>query len=218
MDAKYMRDKVVDYTIQRLNIDGIRKIRMDDISNGIGMSKRTLYQLFKNKETLIGVCLDILFKNGRKLLYLNASYTKEDSVNRVLHVLNCYITSIHLLKRNLLSELTSYIQYSTRLQQEKIFWKLQFMQALEKCREQFSPIVEENLECWTIDILHLFCQNCINGQSYQSQLQMGYVFVKGLVNSNRPADFDLTVQFEWKRLVAIWENFWQNICTESTSA
>lgn len=217
MDTKHMRDKVVDYTIQRLRCYGIRKIRMDDISNGIGMSKRTLYQLFKNKETLIGICLDILSRNGRRLLSRNPPYDKEEPVSGVLHIVNSYITTIYLLQGNLLSELESCIQYSIKIQQEKRFWKLQLMQALEKCREQFCPFVEEDLELLAIDILHLFYQNCINGKAYQSQLQLGCVLVRGLVNGDRPKDFDMAVQFEWKRLVVILENSWYGDCISCTS-
>ena len=32
---------------------GIRAVRMDDIANEMGISKRTLYELFENKEELL---------------------------------------------------------------------------------------------------------------------------------------------------------------------
>lgn len=88
---------------------------------------------------------------------------------------------------------------------------------LGKMQEQFCPFVEEDLELLAIDILHLFYQNCINGKAYQSQLQLGCVLVRGLVNGDRPKEFDMAVQFEWKRLVVILENSWYGDCISCTS-
>ena len=206
MDTKYIRDKVVDYTMQQLRFYGIKRIRMDDIAKGIGISKRTLYVLFKNKEELIDTCLNIFSRSGRRLLSRNPQYDENEPISGVLHVVNSYITSIYLLQPNLLSELELCILYSIKVQQEKRFWKLQLMQALEKCKEQFCPVIENNIELLAIDILHLFYQNCINGQSYQSQLQIGYVLTRGLINSDRTPDFDMAVQIEWKKLIIILEN------------
>lgn len=208
MDTKHVRDKIVDYTIQQLRCHGIKGIRMDDIAKGIGISKRTLYLLFENKEELIGTCLNIFSRNGRRLLSRNPQYEGNGPISEVLHVVNSYITSIYLLQQNLLSELESCILYSTKVRQEKRFWKIQLMLALEKCRGQFCPIIEDNTELLAIDILYLFYQNCINGQSYQSQLQIGYVFTRGLVDSDRTESFDMAVQFEWKKLTAILESSW----------
>ena len=42
---------------------GVRAIRMDDIASHMGISKRTLYELFGDKETLISQCLSYHFES-----------------------------------------------------------------------------------------------------------------------------------------------------------
>ncbi len=45
---------------------GIRKIKMDDIAFRMGISKRTLYEQFTNKDNLIRYCLDNIIKKQRE--------------------------------------------------------------------------------------------------------------------------------------------------------
>lgn len=43
---------------------GIRSITMDDIASGLGMSKKTIYQFFKDKDTLVSaIVLSVINKN-----------------------------------------------------------------------------------------------------------------------------------------------------------
>ena len=47
---------------------GVRAIRMDDIASHMGISKRTLYELFGDKENLIGQCLAYHFESIDQLM------------------------------------------------------------------------------------------------------------------------------------------------------
>ena len=43
---------------------GLKSVSMDDIANGIGISKKTIYQSFPDKETLVAaVVLGITYEN-----------------------------------------------------------------------------------------------------------------------------------------------------------
>lgn len=42
---------------------GVKSIRMDDIAQSLGVSKRTLYELFADKEELLYLCVDYLHRN-----------------------------------------------------------------------------------------------------------------------------------------------------------
>lgn len=52
--------RVIDYATQYFFKKGIRNVTMDSISQGLKMSKRTLYQLFADKEQLIIACLEMM--------------------------------------------------------------------------------------------------------------------------------------------------------------
>ena len=50
MDTK---QKILDQTFELIMKYGIKSVSMDDISRGIGISKKTIYQYFENKKALI---------------------------------------------------------------------------------------------------------------------------------------------------------------------
>lgn len=55
-DREEQKEKILAYAIQNFSRNGIRNVKMDDIASALGMSKRTLYQLFKDKENLLIEC------------------------------------------------------------------------------------------------------------------------------------------------------------------
>lgn len=47
------REIVISYAMKSFAAKGIKAVKMDDIAHELSISKRTLYELFKNKETLL---------------------------------------------------------------------------------------------------------------------------------------------------------------------
>ena len=47
------QEKVVDHVSQMIKDLGVKSVRMDDVAAGLGMSKRTLYEMFGDKEELL---------------------------------------------------------------------------------------------------------------------------------------------------------------------
>lgn len=54
------RDRVVMKSIELFAQSGIRLVTMDQIAAELGMSKRTIYELFKDKDALVRECLEIM--------------------------------------------------------------------------------------------------------------------------------------------------------------
>jgi len=51
------KERIVEQSLQMFVTQGIKSVRMDDIAHRLGISKRTLYELFGNKEQLLYLCL-----------------------------------------------------------------------------------------------------------------------------------------------------------------
>lgn len=47
------REKITEHVSQMLSSEGIKSVRMDDIANSLRISKRTLYELFGDKDQLL---------------------------------------------------------------------------------------------------------------------------------------------------------------------
>lgn len=58
-----VKKKIIDEAITLFTKYGIKSIRMDDIASNLGISKRTIYEIFGDKETLISECIDSFHRN-----------------------------------------------------------------------------------------------------------------------------------------------------------
>lgn len=47
------RERILDYATRQFRFKGVKGVRMDDMAEALCMSKRTLYELFGNKENLL---------------------------------------------------------------------------------------------------------------------------------------------------------------------
>lgn len=61
--------RVIDYATKEFFAKGVRQVTMDDIAKGLQMSKRTLYQLFADKEQLIIACIEVLAEKESNLAW-----------------------------------------------------------------------------------------------------------------------------------------------------
>jgi TetR/AcrR family transcriptional regulator, cholesterol catabolism regulator len=53
-------ERVILKSIELFILSGIRQVTMDQIAEEVGMSKRTIYELFKDKDTLVLECLETM--------------------------------------------------------------------------------------------------------------------------------------------------------------
>lgn len=58
-----LRERILAIATQMLTTRGIRKVKMDDIANRLKISKRTLYEVYQNKEDLV---LEVLQRNDEE--------------------------------------------------------------------------------------------------------------------------------------------------------
>jgi AcrR family transcriptional regulator len=52
-DRASLRERIIEKAMQDFAMHGIRAVKMDDLATELGISKRTLYEIFKDKETLL---------------------------------------------------------------------------------------------------------------------------------------------------------------------
>ena len=63
-----LRERIIDTAVEAFSAHGIKSITMDDIATSLGISKRTLYEVFSDKETLLEECILKGQKEGDEFL------------------------------------------------------------------------------------------------------------------------------------------------------
>ena len=64
-----LKDKILDTANSLFNERGVKAVKMDDISNSLSISKRTLYEIYDNKEDLLFECVKISFERSERELH-----------------------------------------------------------------------------------------------------------------------------------------------------
>lgn len=133
------REKVVEQVSTMIREFGLKSVRMDDVSNALGMSKRTLYEMFGDKEEMLYESLcHMMDESLRRLSQHMQAY---DSMLEILlmsvrelcstHVMN---ESAHRLSFNLKKFYPAIFERIQRRHAETGLMGLRY--ALDKCRAE----------------------------------------------------------------------------------
>lgn len=102
-----LKKRIVETAMQAFKSHGIKSITMDDIAVSLGISKRTLYEVFANKEMLLEAC--ILKEREDMKAYVDEMLATSDHVLGVL--LKLYLHSIerfHATHKSFFEDLKKY--------------------------------------------------------------------------------------------------------------
>lgn len=105
------KERIIEQAMQMFSLEGIKTVRMDDIAQRLGVSKRTLYELFGDKEGLLYLAMDCYFEQSRlrrsqlcvgagnvlEAIFMLLSDVMDDSVvtNRLLDNLRKFYPSVY---------------------------------------------------------------------------------------------------------------------------
>ena len=63
-----LKQKILSIAIELFNERGVRAVKMDDISSELSISKRTLYEIYENKEELLYECVKNKYEDSEVVL------------------------------------------------------------------------------------------------------------------------------------------------------
>jgi AcrR family transcriptional regulator len=87
-----MREKIIEVSLQEFLTHGIRTMTMQKLVLSLGISTKTMYKYFNNKEELLEECLKLHYKG----LIAGIRSVQEDSPNVVVSLYNVYSKSMAL--------------------------------------------------------------------------------------------------------------------------
>ena len=77
-----LRTKIPEVALKLFQKNGVRAVKMDDIAGKLQMSKRTLYEIYSNKEDLLLDCIKMYEESNNKEI---TDYAKKQ--NDVMHII-----------------------------------------------------------------------------------------------------------------------------------
>lgn len=70
------RLRIISYSLQEFLRQGIRRVKMDDVASALGISKRTIYEMFADKEQLLLECMRMSAAKMRETVKEQAARSK----------------------------------------------------------------------------------------------------------------------------------------------
>src|SRR5476649_2539605 len=87
-----MKDKIVETSLKQFLEHGIRKMTLQKLVLKLGISTKTMYKYFRDKEELLEECLNVHYKEADK----GIKEMLGDSPNPVVSLVRVYSKSIEL--------------------------------------------------------------------------------------------------------------------------
>lgn len=130
------REEIVRTTKELIARNGIRAVRVDEIAQRLGISKRTLYELFADKEELMNVCLDELGRERFDRIVAARSEKAGAPLARALELAEAYLDSLLAVDLLFLNDICRKRIFAERYDQHRRFWIDTLTADLEACARQ----------------------------------------------------------------------------------
>ena len=114
-----LRDKILRTAIRLFKQHGVKSVKMDDISNALAISKRTLYEIYDNKEELLlaGVRLDKM--NKRQQMEAFATKGNHNEIEVMAQFVKMQMEDLNNISPLFFSEIGLYKRVVSFLQEHK---------------------------------------------------------------------------------------------------
>ncbi len=142
-------EKVVAHVSEMIKALGVKSVRMDDVAAGLGMSKRTLYEMFGDKEELLYE--SILYMMDQRQRYVS------EMMSGCGNMLETLLKSVRLIDSSETKDLERRLAFNLKKFYPNVFEKVQLAHterglaglryALDKCLEEgyLDPCIDVEL-------------------------------------------------------------------------
>ncbi len=130
------KEEIILATQELIFRNGIRAVRVDEIAQQSGISKRTLYEMFTDKTGLINACLVAMGRSQRERIAACHRRRSGNALQRMLRVGNECIDGLCSIERSFLTEIRQEEAFVELFEENRGFWTVAFTRCLLRCREE----------------------------------------------------------------------------------
>lgn len=183
-----LKEKIADHSLQLFSQYGMRSITMDDIAKGLGISKKTIYQYYADKDEIVYTAtrrhLEMEYQQFEDISKISAN-----AIEEIFNISVCISKNLGNVNPSILFELKKYYSKSWSLYEEfkeKAF-KSSIMSTLQRGIDEGyfrSDLNAELLAIFRLEQLQMsFDQNIFPSSKFnfaELQFQMLELFLYGI--------------------------------------
>ncbi len=130
------REEVIRATQDLITRNGIRAVRVDEIAQMLGISKRTLYEMFADKNSLVNTCLESMSRETRQRISANRRRRSGNPLQRLFKLMSEYIDNLCQADHSFLQEIRQKLIFAEFYDEHQAFWHRELTADFELCRKE----------------------------------------------------------------------------------
>lgn len=179
MKRRVRKEDVIRMTWQLITRHGIRAVRVDEIAQCLGMSKRTLYELFPDKTNLIAACLEQTGRQQKeKIAQLREEYSG-DPLQKLFRIIGKYLGDIYLVDCEFLSDMKEKSDFTEAYNNDSRFWREEIGSAVQSAIDSDNLLADVNPTALTDRLLSSLFESRLRGVSRREQQQFCRAILRG---------------------------------------
>lgn len=84
-----LKERIIQHASVMFSLHGVKKVSMDELASNLGISKRTIYSAFNNKEDVLRSCI-IAFQENKRQRIFDIMKQSENIIDGYLQVIDYY--------------------------------------------------------------------------------------------------------------------------------
>lgn len=128
------KEEIIRTTLDLITRNGLRAVRVDEIAQMLGISKRTLYEMFADKNDLISACLNDMARQQRQHIDADRKRRSGNALQKTLRLVNTYVDSLYKVDPSFLSDIRHKIVFAEYYDEHREFWFRELTRDFDVCR------------------------------------------------------------------------------------
>lgn len=188
MKRRTTREEIILVVQNLITRDGISAVRVDEIAQRVGISKRTLYELFEDKNSLVSSCLRSIARQQQQRIAACRRRRTDNSLQRAFRLTYEYIEALFAVDRTFLVDIRRKAVFADHYDEHRECWQTELNRNIESAREEkfllpeievkaltdhlISALFELRLNHATREELQLFCRTMLRGAATRQGIEM----------------------------------------------
>lgn len=153
---------------------------MDEIAQKLEISKRTLYELFSDKDTLVEQCWDKIREEQEKKIAGYLFYQPGSALEQARNLIQEYIAAVCMISCISLQELQQKVSYADSYEKNRRFWLDSFTEVLEHCVADGSVLPDVDCQLFAKRLMNVLLGLYLEGGTRREMDAFGWALLRGI--------------------------------------
>lgn len=181
-----LRGKILEAALAMFKKLGLKAVKMDDISKLLGISKRTLYEIYPNKEELVYETIKFRYHELHEKLVENISRTSGDTMDVLIEYFRMRIDQSIDTNPKLIEDIQLYPKVKAFFERNREEHMTNVFEFFHKGQDEGYFIKDLNLEVYNhinSAVTDYFCSQRLFGQYTSNEILFAMIcaFVRGKI-------------------------------------